>query len=398
MMEIDADLSVQYHDFQMGLNCLPPEILREITRYLAPDDLDSLELASKYLREIVDDPYVWKVLCARDLGVEEAGLLVDDSANCRNMHQYIWSLPSKLDKKRQLGTGLSILDDGLSVNFSGCVGSDQVVFANRPYIIEFGQMTRVITKHDEGDKNVVRRKLYCSSIAYFEVTIGKEARGTRASRWNTPCVAVGLAHRNFPETGKQPGWVRNSFGYHSDDGNAFTCGRPFKYGPIYGPGNTVGCGWDLEKKIIFYTLDGINLGIAFKDVPDTELFPVIGVDSDNQITTNFGATPFKYNIEAHTNDSTSKAISAQGLMKNPFGGLFADEGIDGDDEDDEGDDEDDDDDDDDDMGDEAQMTINAFLQRMRHYLASADQGDSDDDEDDDDDDGDDGDDGNVNLT
>ena len=57
------------------------------------------------------------------------------------------------------------------------------------------------------------------------------------------------------------GWVNNSWGYHSDNGNFFDSS---KYGKLYGPsfttGDTIGCCFNYINNMIFYTKNGVHLG------------------------------------------------------------------------------------------------------------------------------------------
>jgi hypothetical protein len=58
-----------------------------------------------------------------------------------------------------------------------------------------------------------------------------------------------------------PGWGKQSWGYHSDDGNLFTeNGRGRRFGPKYQTGDVIGCGSDPERKNIFLTKNGLCLG------------------------------------------------------------------------------------------------------------------------------------------
>ena len=68
-----------------------------------------------------------------------------------------------------------------------------------------------------------------------------------------------------------PGWFNNrtwSCGWHADDSTLYAqhisvlCGFDIghKYGRNWGAGDTVGCGVDFAKGIIFFTLNGNYLG------------------------------------------------------------------------------------------------------------------------------------------
>ena len=58
-----------------------------------------------------------------------------------------------------------------------------------------------------------------------------------------------------------PGWDNGSWGYHGDDGKKFadmSTGRA--YGPMYGTGDVIGCGTNLQTGDVFFTKNGKHLG------------------------------------------------------------------------------------------------------------------------------------------
>lgn len=64
------------------------------------------------------------------------------------------------------------------------------------------------------------------------------------------------------------GWDKQSYGYHGDDGHSFcSTGTGEPYGPTFTTGDVVGCCVNLVDGSCFYTKNGVNIGIAFRDLP-----------------------------------------------------------------------------------------------------------------------------------
>ena len=62
----------------------------------------------------------------------------------------------------------------------------------------------------------------------------------------------------------------------------------------------MGCGLDLQRREVFYTLNGAFVGVAFRGVSVARaLFPAVGVDSLADLACNFGAAPFAFDLRAH---------------------------------------------------------------------------------------------------
>ncbi|KAL7431041.1 hypothetical protein ACHAXM_002493 [Skeletonema potamos] len=114
------------------------------------------------------------------------------------------------------------------------------------------------------------------------------------------CVAIGLSALSFNPRSKMPGWDEHSFGYHGDDGGIFHGHGDMlrRYGPSFGPGDTVGCGLEYSTRKIFFVKNGVFLGWAFdkvdKEMVERGLYPTVGVDTECPIHVNFGQVPFKF--------------------------------------------------------------------------------------------------------
>ncbi|KAK4033823.1 hypothetical protein C8A01DRAFT_49666 [Parachaetomium inaequale] len=60
----------------------------------------------------------------------------------------------------------------------------------------------------------------------------------------------------------------------------------------YGQGDTIGCGIDFVKGVIFFTKNGVLLGDAFEEVTHCRLFPAVRIDGGKvQLKANFGTDP-----------------------------------------------------------------------------------------------------------
>ncbi|KAI0757686.1 SPRY-domain-containing protein [Daedaleopsis nitida] len=130
-------------------------------------------------------------------------------------------------------------------------------------------------------------------IYYYEVEIlHKCPKGPISIGFSAPEVRLS----------RLPGWERNSWGYHADDGWAFPGhkdGSP--YGPTFDTGDVIGCGIDFSQNRVFYTKNGGFLNMVFENVgKTTEIYPSVGMRQMNEsIRANFGSAPFRYAIEEH---------------------------------------------------------------------------------------------------
>ena len=95
-----------------------------------------------------------------------------------------------------------------------------------------------------------------------------------------------------------PGWSAHSYGYHGDDGRKFGANSTSSEWTVFALGDIIGCGFDMTRRAIFYTRNGVLLGDGFVDVAETELWPVIGFsnrhDDTIKVAINFGVKAFMY--------------------------------------------------------------------------------------------------------
>ncbi|KAJ3130194.1 hypothetical protein HK098_005441 [Nowakowskiella sp. JEL0407] len=133
-------------------------------------------------------------------------------------------------------------------------------------------------------------------LYYFEVEI--------ISKGRDGYIGIGFGDKHVTLS-KLPGWESNSWGYHGDDGKAFaseTKGKP--YGPQFSTKDVIGCGINFHTMTAFFTKNGLNLGIAFRNIKGT-LYPSIGLNTpDEEVEVNFGTREFVYDIDQHFREET----------------------------------------------------------------------------------------------
>ncbi|RIB14331.1 hypothetical protein C2G38_1665840 [Gigaspora rosea] len=142
--------------------------------------------------------------------------------------------------------------------------------------------------HGKNNEDAIARTtnpipLQCK-LFYFEINIiNNEENGI---------IAIGFCTKTA-KLKKLPGCETDSWGFHSDNGDFFSCSIINElYGPKFEAGDTIGCCLNFINRTAFYTKNGVNLGIALRDLTDN-IYPCIGL-SGGSIETNFGHKKFKY--------------------------------------------------------------------------------------------------------
>lgn len=129
-------------------------------------------------------------------------------------------------------------------------------------------------------------------IYYFEVQLSYKSKDC--------AVAVGFSTAEA-SLERLPGWESSSWGYHGDDGKMFfgeQSGRT--YGPTFGHNDVVGCGINFNTGQAFFTLNGQDLGICFRDLKkDVRYYPTVGMkkNSGSSVTANFGRQRHVFDID-----------------------------------------------------------------------------------------------------
>lgn len=147
-------------------------------------------------------------------------------------------------------------------------------------------------------------------IYYFEAEV--IAKGT------TGYIGIGLQGADVA-LHKLPGWERNSYGYHGDDGKVFHgsgTGRP--YGHTYGDGDVIGAALDRVAQTLTFYKNGMCLGVAFTDVTNEPLYPCAGFQSGGAtMRVNLGWEPWRYSMSVEMLREERRAVLCQEVSATP---------------------------------------------------------------------------------
>eukprot|EP00029_Vermamoeba_vermiformis_P011318 TRINITY_DN618_c0_g1_i2.p1 TRINITY_DN618_c0_g1~~TRINITY_DN618_c0_g1_i2.p1 ORF type:complete len:817 (-),score=281.09 TRINITY_DN618_c0_g1_i2:32-2482(-) len=129
------------------------------------------------------------------------------------------------------------------------------------------------------------------AVGYYEVTVEEFGKDSE------PVIGIGLALKKYARA--MPGWGKDSYGLHADDG-CFFSQRPFglNFSEIWQVGDTIGLGINFAKKELFITRNGVMLGSPAKRVRNLlHMHPTVGIRTlDNKCRVNFGQRPFEFDI------------------------------------------------------------------------------------------------------
>jgi len=324
-MDSDTEVVLKQVEYfsneEIILDEMPDEILMHLLTFMECKDLALISRLSKAWQFRAEDNQLYKLLVAKyfhispsilhssDKDVEEdwKQALYDIFTTIIRNDKYSWPSGLATPLTRKSHKDIRFLEDGLSATFTGEIGGNQVIFANSPFsaitngqtVLPFILLDAFYVNSLTSSKPEIHYRIARRHTAYYEIKISKsqQTEVVRSSRgYGGPCIAIGLASSMFPSIGYQPGWLRNSYGYHSDDGNAFHIAGK-KYASKFGAGDTIGVGVDFLNNHIFFTKNGQPLDVAFTNIYHRELYPVVGLDSNDIVTLNFGSTPFAYNFQ-----------------------------------------------------------------------------------------------------
>jgi hypothetical protein len=131
-------------------------------------------------------------------------------------------------------------------------------------------------------------------FAYFELTI--IATGPRR------LISVGFVDEAYPVNKKHPGWVKDSYGFHGDDGSIFhNSGAGRFYSDRFEAGDVIGCGLNFKTSEVFFVVNGVYQGLAYQGVKGTEFYASVGFRNPGaKIKANFGYVPFRFDFHVRS--------------------------------------------------------------------------------------------------
>jgi hypothetical protein len=207
------------------------------------------------------DSYGWTpITLARRLGKSEAERFLK--------HQTAWggTLPSRWIKHAAAGELIAVSEDGLEITHTSderlCLTTDKPLPAGLDRF-------------------------------YYEITLS--ACEDVEEQLDNPIFGIGFCTIGAPAY-TFPGWEPKrsapsgkSWAYHGDDGGLFANhgSNTIDQDEPYGPGDTVGCGVDLESGRIWFTRNGQRLQCEHTNVTG-RLFPIVGLKDAVSVRTNFG--------------------------------------------------------------------------------------------------------------
>ena len=126
------------------------------------------------------------------------------------------------------------------------------------------------------------------NLYYYEVKILNDGK--------TKEIEIGIAMKEWPW--ENVGYY-HGIGYRGNDGKLYVnsdCGK--EYGLAFGKNDVIGCGINLQTKDVFFTRNGMIIGLTNEHFDDTKNWlPAVSLHAKNaKVEFNFGNEPFMFDI------------------------------------------------------------------------------------------------------
>lgn len=127
------------------------------------------------------------------------------------------------------------------------------------------------------------------NLYYFEVKILNDGK--------TKEIEIGIATDELNYT-KNVGYEENCIGYRGNNGKLYEQNYGRAYGATFGKDDVVGCGFNLQTNNVFFTKNGVIIGLINQGFNDNKnWFPAVSLHSKKtKVEINFGEDRFLFDI------------------------------------------------------------------------------------------------------
>jgi hypothetical protein len=252
----------------------------EIYKYLEPKDLQKFIICSKYIYHHYNQNYI-KYIIQQQLNIN----IIPSIKNLKILEYGFQFKKQNIEIFENQNFYFFIIHSEYKKKIKFQYWYDQYLRS----FFNYSQLTNYfLYKENEINHNFIK------DLLYFEVTILNHIH-------LLSCISIGYSiYSTFLECVDVTfllGWLDYSIGLHSDDGYIYLNNNRKKFIQLFNKQDIIGCGYDFNKNIIFYTMNGKYITeIEFNS--KTDLFPCIISDVClNNFHINYGQEKFIFNLQ-----------------------------------------------------------------------------------------------------
>jgi len=160
--------------------------------------------------------------------------------------------------------------------------------------------------------NIVGVIIAADIMPYFEIKV--ESISISA------CIAIGYVTNQFKDV-NLPGWLSQSWAYHSYDGNIYLENEAKKkFGESWGTGDTIGCGFTISKnkRKIFFTKNGKFIDFAYEVPLNLNIYTAVGMNKKASVGTYFADSYEKFSFDPkHSVKNFHRYQSMKAILLSP---------------------------------------------------------------------------------